>query len=564
MNKKQNAAPTPSSIVPKKDEVLYLPLGGAGQIGMNMYMYGHAGKWLMVDCGMSFAHEDMPGVEIVIPNAEFAMEHADRLAGIVITHGHEDHIGALPYLWEEFNCPIYATAFTAELIRAKFDEAGINAKKKLNVIPLDSKFKVDIFDCEFVSITHSIPESNALVIKTGIGTIVHSGDWKLDPTPQVGKATNIERFKQLGAEGVLALTCDSTNVLVAGHSGSEADVRREMIRVVGNQKGKVAVTCFASNVARMESAAIAAAKNDRHVVLAGRSIMRIYDIAVETGQIKPFENIANEDQAGYFPDDKILYICTGCQGEPRSAIARVADRTHPFVRLGEGDSVIFSSRVIPGNEVSVHQIENNLSRLGVEVITADMEPVHVSGHPCRDELIEFYQWLRPKMAIPMHGESRHLASHVKLAKECQTKVAAVVENGMVARLTQNDIDIVSYVEVGQFALDGTQFVPADGALLREKRKLIWSGGISITLVLGKNGSIASDPAISLFSLLEPEVADEVIPKIQQAVVDAYEDLSKSERRDDEFIAEQLKRAARQVILPICGKKPVADVHIIRV
>lgn len=564
MSPKTKNAPAPNLSYPGKDEIRYVPIGGAGQIGMNLYLYGHAGQWLMVDCGMSFAPDSIPGVDILIPDIGFIMDNLDKLCGIVITHGHEDHIGALTYLWPELKAPIYATAFTAALIREKFSEEGINYKKKLNVVPQDSKFTVGNFNLEFVSMTHSIPESNALLIETPLGRMLHSGDWKLDPTPLVGKTTNRDRLQQLGSEGILAFTCDSTNVFYPGRSGSEALARENLARVVAEKTGKVAVTCFASNVARMESVALAAEKADRHIILAGRSLDRIYKIAVETGHLKPFPNLIDEEQAGYFPDNKILYLCTGCQGEPRSALSKIADQTHPFIKLGEGDTVIFSSREIPGNEISIARLENSLARQGVDIVTADAEKVHVSGHPYREELVEMYSWVRPKIAIPMHGEARHLRAHAALAKSCQVGIAEIVENGQMVSITKNNVETIGFVETGQLALDGTQFIPIDGGVIREKHKFNWNGAIMLSLVLSKNGQLADEPQVSLFSLFENNVQEEVMLEVADAVAGTVEKLSKSERRDDELIIERVKRAARGVVMPLCGKKPIVNVHLMRV
>ena len=380
---------------PKRDELLFLALGGAGEIGMNLNLYGHAGKWLMVDLGITFGDESTPGVEVIMPDISFIKERVGDLVGLVLTHAHEDHIGAVPYLWPQLKCPLYATPFTASVLRRKLEEAGLAKEAPITLIPMSGKVSLAPFEVELITLTHSIPEPNAVVIRTPLGAVLHTGDWKLDPTPLVGEATDEAALRKLGDGGVLAMVCDSTNVFVEGASGSEADVRDSLREVIGKLNDRVAVGCFASNVARLETITRVAMEHGRQVALIGRSMWRMVASAQENGYLTDLPEFIQEHDVGYFPRDKILMICTGSQGEPRSALARIARKEHPHVTLEPGDTVVFSSRTIPGNEKSIAQLQNDLTRQDVRVITDREEDIHVSGHPARDELIEMYQMIRP-------------------------------------------------------------------------------------------------------------------------------------------------------------------------
>ncbi|MBV9542248.1 MAG: ribonuclease J, partial [Alphaproteobacteria bacterium] len=390
----------------RDDELVFLPLGGSGEIGMNFNAYGYGPpddrQWIVVDCGVLFGRETTnPGVDLIMPDIRYLAEQRSNVLAIVATHAHEDHIGAIPHLWPMLKCPIYATPFTAHLIEGKLDEAGLSARVHPKHVPLSSKLTLGPFALEFISITHSIPEPNCLAIRTPLGTICHTGDWKIDPEPLIGEVTDIAALKRLGEEGVLATVCDSTNALVAGESGSEAKVREALTALIGTLKGRIAVTSFASNVARLDTIARAARDNGRQVALVGRAMHKITDAARKTGYLKGFPPILDEEEAAQLPPNCVLYLVTGSQGEPRAALARIADNNHPNVSLGKGDAVIFSSRVIPGNDLAIHELHNKLSLLGVEVLSADDHFVHVSGHPCRDELSEMYRWTRPQIAIPV-------------------------------------------------------------------------------------------------------------------------------------------------------------------
>ncbi|HET6223250.1 MAG TPA: ribonuclease J, partial [Dongiaceae bacterium] len=427
---------------PGADEVLFLALGGAGEIGMNLNLYGHAGKWLMIDLGVTFGDDATPGIEVIMPDIGFIEERRRDLAGLVLTHAHEDHIGAVPYLWPRLGCPIFATPFTASLVREKLREVGLAQAAPITEIPMSGRFSVGPFELELVTLTHSIPEPNAVVIRTKFGTLLHTGDWKLDPEPLVGPLADEAALRRLGDEGVLAMICDSTNALVHGQSGSEGEVRESLQELVGRLPGRIAVACFASNVARVETIARVAAAHDRQVALVGRSLWRITEAARENGYLADIPPFITEHDIGYLPRDKALLICTGSQGEPRSALARIARDDHPTVSLEKGDTVIFSSRIIPGNERSIGELQNGLVRLGVEIITERDHFVHVSGHPARDELLAMYQWVRPRIAIPVHGEARHLRAHARLAESGQVGQALVIENGDVVRLAPGPAEVV--------------------------------------------------------------------------------------------------------------------------
>lgn len=554
----------PSRIKPGKDEILYVPLGGAGEIGMNMYAYGHAGKWILVDCGISFAHDGIPGIELLMPDPDFILAQKDALLGLVVTHAHEDHIGAIAYIIEELDCPIYATRFTAAMIRTRLDENDHTRKTKIHIIEPRQDFPLGPFGLRYVPLTHSIPDNCALLITTAIGKIFHSGDWKFDPAPGLGAPADKAELQAIGQSGVLAMTCDSTNVFEPGQSGSEAAVAKSLRQIIATQTGKVAVTLFASNLARVQSIIEAAIANDRQVVLAGRSLHRVYGIGVQLNIIPEYAAVLDEDDAGYIPDDKILYLCTGCQGERRSAMAKIAARDHPRIRLGRGDSVIFSSREIPGNEIAIQQMQNALVRQGVKLITAQESFTHVSGHPYRGELVEMYQLIRPRTAIPMHGELRHLTAHQELARECQVPQAVIVENGQLLRLTADGHELLPAVKTGVLALDGEQWIALDSNIIKEKQKLNWHGAMAISVVLDGGGTLAALPQISLLGISHGDDAEAMIEAVTEAIEAALGKLSKAERKNDQLLAEKIRQAAQRVLTDITGKKPLGKVHILRV
>jgi ribonuclease J len=546
------------------DALYFVPLGGAGEIGMNLNVYGYAGDWLIVDCGVTFGDDSQPGLEVVMPDPAFIVERRDHLLGIVATHAHEDHIGAIPYLWRHLRCPVWATAFTASLLRAKLAEAGLADQVKINVVPLSGRFAIGPFDLELITLTHSIPEPNAIALRTPVGTVLHTGDWKFDPDPLIGPTADEAALRRLGDEGVLALVGDSTNALRAGVSGSEADLRRSLTDLIGRYDARVAVACFASNVARLETIAHAAAAHEREVALVGRSLWRIDKAARENGYLADLPRFLTEDEAGYIPRDRIVLICTGSQGEPRSALARIARDDHPHIVLETGDVVIFSSRIIPGNEKAINRLQNGLVRLGVEIVTEEDHFVHVSGHPARGELVRMYQMVRPKIAIPVHGEARHLVAHADLAGECQVQQPLVIQNGDMVRLAAGGATVVDEVPVGRLASDGNSLLPLGGTALRDRRRVTFNGTAVASLVLDRNGRLVAPPAISVIGVAEPDVADNAAPGLRGAVERALEELPAGALRDDDAAREAVRRALRQSLAEHFGKRPFVEIHLVRI
>jgi ribonuclease J len=549
---------------PGDAELLFLPLGGAGEIGMNLNLYGHAGAWLMVDLGITFGDASTPGIDVIMPDPSFIEERRDQLAGLVLTHAHEDHLGAVAYLWDRLRCPVYATPFTAAVLRRKLTEAGLLERVPLTEIPLSGRFTVGPFAIELITLTHSIPEPNALVIETPVGRVMHTGDWKLDPDPLVGPTADEKALIRVGEAGVLAMVCDSTNVLVSGDSGSEADVRDTLLDIVGRYENRVAVACFASNVARLETIARVGAAHGRDVALVGRSLWRIYEAAKETGYMQDLPPFLTERDVGYLPRERVLMICTGSQGEPRSALARIAAGDHPEVSLESGDTVIFSSRIIPGNEISINRMHNRLSELGVQVVTTNEEHVHVSGHPARDELAQMYQWIRPRIAVPVHGEPRHLVAHAKLALECQVPEAVVVQNGAMVCLAPGRAEIIDEVFTGRLAVDGRHLVDLESSAIRDRRRMIYHGSAVATVILGRDGELHGLPLVSLHGIEPGEREDAILPPVVEAVADAVNALSDRDRSDDEQVSEAARRAVRRALRQISGKRPHTEVHLVRV
>ncbi len=553
------------------DSLIFLPLGGSDEIGMNLNLYGygpeHDRKWIIVDCGVTFGDLSTPGVDLIMPDPAFIEERADNLLGMVLTHAHEDHMGAVAHLWRRLRCPIWATPFTAWLVRDRLHEFGLEDEVELHEIALDSRFDLGPFDIQLVTLTHSIPEPNGLAVRTPAGLVLHTGDWKIDPDPLIGEKTDVSALTAMGEEGVLAMVCDSTNVFSEGEAGSEADVREELIKVVGEQSGKVAIAAFASNVARLQSAIEAAEANGRQVCLVGRSMLRMTSAAKAVGLLQHVRDFVDVEEAGYIPDDKILYLCTGSQGEPRAALSRIAEGSHRFVTLGPGDSVIFSSRVIPGNEIGIFDLQNRLAERGVEIITEKDRPIHVSGHPCRDELAQMYAWAKPSVAIPVHGERRHLIEHARFAKSLQVPHTVTVRNGdMVELRADGGASIVDEVPAGRMHLDGNFLVPADAPSMRERRKLSWGGQVSVALAVTEKGELASGPDIRSLGVPENELLS--IEDFYEALADAgeraFDSLSSRARRDPEQVEEEVRIAVRREANRIWGKKPIVDVMVLEV
>ena len=549
-----------------RNELLFVPLGGAGEIGMNLNLYGYDGKWLMVDLGVTFGDDSVPGIEVVMPDPAFIVERKRDLIGLVLTHAHEDHIGAVPYLWRRLGCPVYATAFTASVLRRKLAEAGLERQVRITEIPLSGRFTLPPFDIELITLTHSIPEPNALAIRTPAGTVLHTGDWKFDADPLVGPVSDEAALRRIGAEGVLALVGDSTNVFRPGEAGSEASVRDSLVDLVGQFDQRVAIACFASNVARLESVAVAAAANGRQVALVGRSLRRMDEAARENGYLADTPPFLSEEAAGDLPRDKIVLLCTGSQGEPRAALARIAQNNHPGIALEEGDAAIFSSRIIPGNEKAIGRLQDQLVRLGVHVLTEQTHFVHVSGHPARDELARMYAHVRPRVAIPVHGELRHLVEHAELARDCQVPATLVVENGSVVRLAPGEPAVIDQVPAGRLGLDGNRLVPLGGTIVRERRRLVTNGAAVATVVLDRKGQLVADPLVTLHGLLDPEAEDGgAIGAIMcDALRDAIQLMPPGARRDDGAVREVALSALRRVFKSDLGRRPMTDIHLVRV
>jgi ribonuclease J len=551
-----------SDTINRPDELVFLALGGVGEIGMNMSLYGYHGRWLMIDCGISFADDTVPGIDVIMADPQFIADRADRLDGLVCTHAHEDHIGAVAYLWKRFRCPVYATPFTAAVLRAKLTEAGLEHEVPLHEVPMSGRFSVGQFDLELITLTHSIPEPNAVVLRTPFGRVLHTGDWKFDADPLVGPTADQAALQRLGEEGVLAMVCDSTNALRPGEAGSEAEVRKALIEVVAQQKQRVAVACFASNVARLASIAAAAAANDRHAALVGRSLWRMDHAARETGYLENVVPFLTDEEAAYLPRDKVVLICTGSQGEPRAALWRIAEDEHPEIVLEPGDTVVFSSRVIPGNERAIGRLQNKLAQLGVEIISEHDHFVHVSGHPAQDELARMYALVKPTIALPVHGEARHLMAHAKLAEEQGAKHALVTHNGQVVKLAPGTPGVIGEVPTGRLVVDGKSLLPLGGEALKSRQRMVWNGTAVATVVVDRNGKLKAPPQVTVQGLAEDAAA--AAEELRECVEEAIEDLSLNDRRDDEAVRVAVRVAIRRALKAWHGKRPVTDVHVVRI
>lgn len=545
----------------------FVPLGGTSEIGMNLYLYGVDGAWLMVDFGISFGDDTTPGVEILLPDPSFIEERRDDLVGLVLTHGHEDHFGAIQYLWPRLRCPIYATPFTAAFLRLKLAEAPFAQQVRIVEVPIAGRVDLGPFQIEFVSMTHSIPEPNALVIRSRFGALVHSGDWKLDPEPLVGPETASGTLQSLGEDGVLAFLCDSTNALEPGHSGSEADVGKTLTGLIGAQQHRVVVTCFSTNVARLNSIARAAEANGRSCALIGRSLWRVHEAARGIGYIDTPFPFLTEDEASNLPRDKTVLICTGSQGEPRSALARIAQDDHPRISLDRGDIVVFSARDIPGNEKAIARVQNALSRRGITVITADDTgldgPVHVSGHPARDELVTLYQWLRPQISVPIHGEPRHLRAHGALAHTLQVPDVVIPEDGALMRLAPGRPEIVDHVPTGRLARDGKRLIRLEGAALKSRNRMVQNGAAVVTVILDADDELAVHPQVSLLGLEDADALADTQEFVADEVRAAVEGLSRSRRGDDDTVRETARVSVRRSLKASSGKRPLTEIHLVR-
>lgn len=540
------------------NELLFLALGGSGEIGMNVNLYGTQGKWVMVDCGITFSGGEYPGVDIVLPDLQFIEDRLDDLLGIVLTHGHEDHIGALPYLAADLGVPLYATPFTAGLIRGKLDEEGVSDRVELNVIDNQGSFDLGPFRFTYVPLAHSIPEGNAVLIETRHGAIFHTGDWKLDDAPQIGVPSTDEELKAIGDRGVLALVCDSTNVFNPEPSGSEGDVRAGLAEVIGAAEGRVLVTTFASNAARLKTLADVARDTGRELCVAGRSLDRILRVAKQTGYLRDFPETIDFDAAMRLPRSRVMIVATGGQGEPRAALARVAEGTHP-IKLESGDTVVFSSKQIPGNEIAIGRIQNILAGKGVAMITDRQAHVHVSGHPGRPELAAMYGWIRPDFVVPVHGEIRHMAEQARFAVSQGVPGAVVQQNGEIIRLAPGQPERVGFAPAGRLVLDGDVILPADGGTINERRKLALNGQISLAVAVSRAGKLIGRPQVRLNGVPVEEERDSFLDEAETAVEKVVADQGAG---NPDKLREALRLAVRRVATRWTGKKPVVDVLLI--
>lgn len=539
------------------NELLFLALGGSGEIGMNVNLYGCQGKWLMVDCGITFGDASYPGIDVILPDLQFIEDRVDDLLGIVLTHGHEDHIGALPYLAADLGVPLYATPFTAGLIHGKLAEEGIEDRVELNVVKEEGPFDIGPFTITYTPLAHSIPEGNAVLIETPYGKVFHTGDWKLDDAPSLGGASTAEELTAIGDKGVLALVCDSTNVFNPEASGSEAEVRKGLDEVIAGAKGRVLVTTFASNAARLQTLGEVARDTGRELCVAGRSLDRIIRVAKATGYLRDFPETVDFEKAMTLPASRVLIVATGGQGEPRAALNRIAEGSH-VLKLHQGDLVVFSSRQIPGNEIAIGKIMNTLADKGVDIITDRQAFVHVSGHPGRPELAAMYKWIRPEIIVPVHGEIRHMHEQARFALSQGVPRAVQQQNGEIIRLAPDGPAKIGHAPVGRLVLDGDVILPADGATMGERRRIALYGQMSVAVAIDRKGRLLGEPQVRIQGVPVEEDREDLI----DAAADAAAEAVKKDWRDREKLRESLRLAVRRVAVRFTGKKPVVDVLLI--
>lgn len=544
-----------------KNQVVFVSLGGAGEIGMNMYLYGYRGKWLIIDCGITFDNELLSTTDIVLPDSRFIEEKSTDLVGLVITHGHEDHLGAIPWLWPKLRCPVYGTSFSIRLLRSKLADFGLERVTPLHSLVLGEQLVLEPFTIECVTLTHSIPESVAVTIRTPVGTILHSGDWKFDPSPLVGKPADINTLIHLGEEGIMAMVSDSTNAFTVDFAGSETDVRSSLTSLFADVSGCIIVTCFASNIARLESIAVAAVANGRQVAVAGRSLWRVVDVAKHSGYLQNV-HLHTDQAVAKLPREKVLYVCTGSQGESRSVLTRVAGCSHPHIRLGQGDMVVFSSRVIPGNERAIRRLYNGIVRLGARIVTKRDYFVHVSGHSSQAEMIKMYKLVRPRFLIPVHGEICHLVAHAELARNCGASTV-VIQNGQMISLGPNKPRFLGIVPVGRMVVDGRRIIPQNSQVLRSRKQMMFSGLALLTLVVDKNGSFLRTPQLTIPGLVDAKDGNEITTVIIAEIQQAINQLVPVDRCDDNLVKAAARLAIRRSCKANFGKKPLTEIHLVR-
>ncbi|MEX1146993.1 MAG: ribonuclease J [Sphingomonadales bacterium] len=550
----------------RDNELLFVPLGGSNEIGMNLNLYACGDAWIMVDLGITFSDPYFPGVDVFVPDPSFIEERRDKLLGIVLTHAHEDHLGAVAHLWSRLRCPVYATPFSAAILGSKLSEAGILHDVPLVEVPVGGKITLGPFDIRYMAITHSIAEANALVIRTPLGTIFHTGDWKLDPDPVISAPTDEAALDAVGDDGVLAMVCDSTNVFSPTPSGSEGAVAESLLDVLDGHKGRIVVSTFASNIARVASIARAAKAVGRHLCVVGRALVRNIEVARALGYLPDFPSLVGEEDVGYLPREKVMIMATGCQGEARAALSRIAQGQHRNLSLTAGDVVVFSSKQIPGNELSIARLINTLSAAGVRVITEREAFVHVSGHPTRPELERMYALIRPKIAVPVHGEARHLLEHATVALGTGVEQAIVGGNGKMIRLAPGPAEIVGEVPAGRLAIDGNHMIPAEGDIIASRRRIMYNGYLGVAVAVDRDGHLLGEPGLDIQGVPGGEDGGPVERAVLAAIDKATEGFSAAVRRDDRQLAEGLRIVSRRAAKAAGGKEngPITTVHVIRV
>ncbi len=551
-----------------KDELIFCPLGGSGEIGMNMNLFAYGPqdnqKWIIVDIGVTFADDSTPGIDLIIPDPGFILDKKDDLLGIVLTHAHEDHIGAIAHIWPNLKCKIFATPFTSVLIQEKFKEKKIDISKYLNIVPLNGKIKLGAFEIDFITLTHSILEPNGLSITTPLGTILHTGDWKIDPNPLIGGNIDEKKLKKIGEKGNITMICDSTNIFNPGRAGSEFDVRESLLRIMQNKTNRILVTSFASNVARMETIFYCAKKTGRSICLVGRSMQRIYKAARKCGYLGNLIDPIEPKNSKSVSKDKILYLATGSQGEPMGAMNRIINGTHQDVFLEAGDCVIFSSKIIPGNEKKLYQLQNLIVKNDMEIITEENAFVHVSGHPNRDDLKDMYKWVKPKCIIPVHGEHRHMKEHVAFAKEMQIPKSLLIENGDIIKILPGDKpQIIDKAPSGKLYLDGKLGVEEDSQSIKDRKNISVNGYLEITIIVGNNGKIKK-PIISIKGLPENNETENFVFDIEDEILNICRTFSLKSTNQEKNLIETLKQNCRKIIKDKIGKKPFTNINIARI
>ena len=550
-----------------KDELLFCPLGGSGEIGMNMnlFAYGKPGehKWIMVDIGVTFADDTIPGVDLIYPDPGFIVDKKEDLLGIILTHAHEDHIGAIALLWPQLKCKIFATPFTAVLIKEKFKEKSIDITNHLKIVQLNGTVNLEPFKIEYITLTHSILEPNGLRIETPAGIILHTGDWKIDPEPLIGEKTNSNRLKEVGKEGVLAMICDSTNVFSMGKAGSELDVRKSLLNIMGSLKKRIVMASFASNVARMETAFYCAEKTGRQISLVGRSMHRIFKAARQCGYLKNVIEPIDAREAKKISREKIVYLCTGSQGEPMAALMRIASYTHPDVFIEKDDTVIFSSKIIPGNEKKLFKLQNQLVKDGIEVISEESEFVHVSGHPNRDDLREMYDWVKPNCVIPVHGEHRHMIEHMKFAHEMKVPHPVQVQNGDIVKLFPGKPHVFDKAPSGRLYLDGNMSVDEDSQSIKDRKNLSANGYMEVTILISQKGNIHKRPVLTFRGIPVYDV-DEFIYGLEEAIEGTIKTFSLGNKKQEYNLIDALKITCKKYTKEMTGKKPFTNINLVKI